>query len=704
MNGQLSLFRRYFLPTLIAVFTGNDLLSTNTAHAASSQQQELEEIIVDAALISQNRDRLPLAIDKLSRLDISRAQPQLGLDESLVNIPGLVLQNRFNFAQDLRISIRGFGARASFGIRGVKILVDGIPETLADGQGSVDSIDLASIGNIEVIRGPASSLYGNASGGVIHIESDFDRSDAGVEARFAAGGDGYKKVQFSANGRAGSREQLSYIVSGSDLEVDGYRQHSEHENRLFNSRMRYRFEDDASLNLSLSYTDQPVANDPGGVNGATLATDRRAARGRNQQLNAGEALRQTRLGLQYQRPVGDNGKLSIRNYHLWREFDGLIPLSGNGAIDLNRRYSGGGIRYQHQTVGDRGNTGFTNTSIIGVDFDRQDDDRKRFENLNGLRGDKVLDQNELVTSLGIYLQNQLAIGEQWLITTGLRYDEVRFDVTDNFGANSDKITLNQLSPMLGASFSINPQLNIYGTVATSFETPTTTELALADNTGLNSLLNPQQAINYELGVKGSAQQRYRYSLALFEIYVDDEIIALEDNLGRDIFVNAGESSRRGAELALQASLTETLIGSLSYTWSDFEFDRFIDANNNNFAGNKIPGLPDNLLHVELEYQNANGFFAIFEVLYVDEFSLNNANSEINPSSLVSDFRAGYRWQLAFENSESLIIEPFIGVSNLNNEDYLSNARINAFGGRYFEAGPDRNVFGGVSIRYVTANN
>ena len=115
-------------------------------------------------------------------------------------------------------------------------------------------------------------------------------------------------------------------------------------------------------------------------------------------------------------------------------------------------------------------------------------------------------------------------------------------------------------------------------------------------------------------------------------------------------------------------------------------------------------MPDNLLHVELEYQNANGFFAIFEVLYVDEFSLNNANSEINPSSLVSDFRAGYRWQLAFENSESLIIEPFIGVSNLNNEDYLSNARINAFGGRYFEAGPDRNVFGGVSIRYVTANN
>ena len=272
-----------FIALLFSIITVQTAFSTN-----------IEEIVVNAALIPEQSVRLPIAIDKLDREHITRARAQLGLDESLNSIPGLVMQNRYNFAQDLRISIRGFGARAAFGIRGVKIIIDGIPTTLPDGQGSIDSIDIGSIGNIEVIRGASSSLYGNASGGVISINTDFDSQPAGISSRIATGSDGYRKNQLGFNGRL---KNLDYTTNLSDLTVDGYRQHSEHESRLFNSKLRYRFDDGSTLKVSLNAVDQPVSNDPGGVDINILNTDRRLAREQNILLNASEAIEQQRFGL-----------------------------------------------------------------------------------------------------------------------------------------------------------------------------------------------------------------------------------------------------------------------------------------------------------------------------------------------------------------------------------------------------------------------
>ena len=650
--------------------------------------QEIEEIIVEATRIPLSVFKAPFAIDRVERQHIVRAQPQLGLDESLSSIPGLVLQNRFNFAQDLRISIRGFGARANFGIRGVKILVDGIPATLADGQGGIDSIDLASIGSIEVLRGPSSSLYGNASGGVIRIESNFDSSDSGIEARLAMGDHGYRKNQVLINGKS-NHHQLSYIASASLLDIESYREHSEHKNRLFNARMRYRFEDSGSLKLAINHSDQPLANDPGGVNLATLLDDRTAARDQNIALDAGEALEQTRIGLIYTRNIGNNGEVTLRNYHVWRDFKGRIPIASNGVIEINRYYSGGGIMYQH-----KGNlTDKESVSIIGADFDYQDDDRKRFENINGLSGNQVLDQREKVTGSAFYLQNQLQLNDRWLLSSGLRFDEISFTVDDYQADNSGKRTLNQLSPMLATSFTINHQLSIYANISTAFETPTTTELALVNSTGLNTQLAPQEASSYELGIKGS-YQGHQYTASLFSIDVDQEIIALEDNLGRDIFINAGQSSRRGIELSLKSQLSETFSSSLAYTYSDFSYKTFVDKNNNDFSHNKLPGLPQDSLHVAINYQNQSGLFASLETLYIGRYMLNNSNSVSMDSSLVTDLRGGYKLTVDDWN-----IEPFIGISNLFNEVYSANARINAFGGRFYESGPDRNLYAGLSIRH-----
>ena len=673
------------------------MLTVNSPFSVSAQT--LEEVIIDAARIPLSLNQAPFAADKLERKQIVRAQAQLGLDESLSSIPGLVLQNRFNFAQDLRISIRGFGARANFGIRGIKILVDGIPETLADGQGGVDSIDLTSIGSIDVLRGPSSSLYGNASGGVIRIESNFDSPDDGIEARLAIGGNGYSKNQVHINGKSDNK-QLSYIASVSRLDIDGYRDHSEHKNSLFNARIRYVFNDESKLKIAVNHTDQPQANDPGGVNLATLLDDRTAARDRNVTLNAGESLKQSRVGLIYQRNIGNNGEFSIRNYHVWRDFEGRIPISSNGVIDINRYYSGGGIMYNHKAT----LAGKRNTIIVGIDYDHQDDDRQRFENLNGQSGNQVLNQREQVTSTAIYVQNQIHLSDKWLFNSGLRYDEVRFNVDDYLDNNSGKRTLEQLSPMIATSFAINNYTSIYANISTSFETPTTTELALVDGTGLSSQLTPQKAKSYELGIKGilknyffrsnSQYLQHKYTLSVFSIDVEQEIIAIEDDFGRDSFINAGKSSRQGIELSLRSQLSETLSSSLAYTYSDFSYKTFIDKDSNDFSGNNLPGLPKDTLHAAIHYQHQAGLFASIETLYLGQFSLDNANTETMDSSLVTDIRGGYNFTI-----DGLNIEPFIGISNLFNEVYSSNARINAFGGRFYESGPERNLYAGVSIRH-----
>ncbi|MAV76450.1 MAG: hypothetical protein CL691_07510 [Cellvibrionales bacterium] len=669
------------------------LLSIQTTFSSN-----LEEVIVNAAIIPEQSVRLPIAINSLDRDQITQARAQLGLDESLSSIPGLVMQNRYNFAQDLRISIRGFGARAAFGIRGVKIIVDGIPTTLPDGQGSIDSIDIGSIGNIEVIRGASSSLYGNASGGVISINTDFDSQPAGISNRIASGSDGYRKNQLGFNGRL---KNLDYTTNFSDLTVDGYRQHSEHESRLFNSKLRYRFDDDSTLKVSLNAVDQPVSNDPGGVNINRLNTGRRLAREKNVLLNAGEAIEQQRLGLVYETSLNQNTQLMLRNYHLWRDFIGYIPIASNGVIDFERYYAGLGARITQSLTLMRDKQ---LTWVLGADINKQEDYRQRFANTNGIKGTRVLNQDEHVSTEAIYAQANLTINPKWLILGGLRYDAVTFDVNDKLSSNSSKRTLEELSPIIGSSYALNDSVRFYANLSSSFETPTTTELApaLALGTGLNKNLNPQTATSHEIGLKGLINNKHQYDIAIFKINIDDEIIGLEDINGLDVFVNAGESSREGAELSINFQLSNNLSTDIAYSYADYRFNKFTDNNGNDHSGKPAPGIPQETLFIGLNYSNDNGFFANFDTLYTDKFSLRNDNSVEADSSIVSNLRLGYTKTL-----NEWTLEPFLSITNVANEAYLSNARTNPFvcggcqpsSGRYYESAPDRSVYAGVSIRH-----
>lgn len=657
-----------------------------------AQQQDtdvLDEIVVSATRMESSVRDVARSISIVHKERIQNGTQQLGIDEALAGVPGLYMQNRYNFAQDLRISLRGFGARSSFGIRGIKIIVDGIPETLPDGQGGIDSIDIGSTQSIEILRGPASSLYGNASGGVIAITSELGNSPPFVEGRVAAGEFDYQQYQLKAGGEIGSAD---FLFNVSRTEIDGYRDHSNFRGSIINTKLAIPLGENDKLTFALNHSDQPEAQDPGGINAAQAATDPSSARDRNILFDAGESLSQQRVGFVYERDRA-SGKLTLRNHYVWRDFANKLPFTNGGSVDLDRFFYGFGVQYS------LGEFMPDNLSLMfGVDLDRQDDDRKRYDNNDGVLGPLVFDQNERVDSTGIFVQGRYEINDAWALLAGLRYDELSYDVTDRFLTNGDdsgKLDFDEVSP----SFAINYRMDsgvLFASYSSSFETPTTTELANPDGSGgFNTSLVAQTADNFELGFKRSNENLY-YEITVFTIDLKNELIPFELAAfpGRTFFVNAGSSKRDGIETALNWKSNNGIQIDASYTWSDFKFEDFVDDNGNDFSGNQLPGLPRQFGYLGLSYHTESGFSGTFETIYSGDLYANNANSANVSSYTVANLRLGHE----FHNG-NWMIRPYIGINNLFDETYNSNIRINAFGGRYFEPAPIRNFYAGVVVNF-----
>ena len=655
-----------------------------------AQDTGLGPIVITPTRVEKYSDEIPAAISTIGQDEIQLGSQQLGLDESLGRVPGLFMFNRYNFAQDLRPSIRGFGARSSFGIRGIKIIVDGIPETLPDGQGSVDGIDIGSASQINVIRGPASSLYGNASGGVILIESERGPVIPFIETRTTVGDYDLNKLQLKTGGDTG---KLNYLLNLSDTAIEGYRDHSSFENTQLNARLEATLSTTSTLLTTIHHTDQPVAEDPGGITAADAAIDPTQARAQNLSFDAGEALKQTRIGLLYKTSPGEDRDLEVRIYNTARDFSNKLPFQNGGIVNLDRRFSGAGIKYT--VKGDLG--GKPNRLLVGMDYDRQDDDRSRFDNLQSVTGAQTFEQNELVTSFGMFLQNETKLSNIAELTVGMRYDEVDFDVNDRFladGDDSGEINLDQFSPMIGITIISGDKTHLYATISSAFETPTTTEFANPAGGGFNQSLEPQESTNYEIGLK-TLTASYRFEASLFHIEVDNELTPFElpTQPGRIYFENAGSSSRDGLELSYTRQLAKQLRLSMAYTYSDFTFDRFTDTNGDVFDDNQIPGIPQDLLFLNVSWFGNSGFYAKWDVTYTGELFADNANQTSVGSNSVSNLRFGHNG--FYDDWE---VTSFLGVNNLFDEDYNSNIRINAFGGRYFEPAPERNAYIGISIR------
>jgi len=697
----------FFLWTVVAVspLAAEQSSAKSPSDITSNAQCEqgescLEEITVHATRVEKSLREVPAAVSVINQDTIQRARQQLGLDEALNRVPGVFSQNRYNYAQDLRIAIRGFGARANFGIRGIRIFADDIPATLADGQSGVDDIDLGSASRIEVIRGPSSSLYGASSGGVISLFTEDGPEIPFVEARFTLGEYGHENYQVKTGGQNG---KLNYMVNASRFEYDGYRDASRVESTLLNSKFRYDFDSDTDLTVILNLVDSPEAQDSGAITSAQVRDDPTQAQARNLSSNAGEKLDQQKLGFVFRKTLDERQELVVRNYYLWRDFSTFLPIGthinfvpDDGVVTFERFFYGGGIQYSFSDQ----LFGKSNQIIVGMDIDIQRDDRQRFLNNAGMRGVMSFDQIEKAETYGFYLRDEFGLSGTLTLILGVRYDSIDLSVDDKFLTNEDqssKLEFHEFSPTIGLVWQANEHMSFYANYSTAFETPTFTELAnpprnLDVSLGGFNAVDAQEAKGFEIGFKGSLlDDRIYLDVAAYTMQVKDEITSVA-NVGDRAFFENADTDRSGIEAYAVVELNADLMLSIAYTLSKYEFDKF--SSNADLVGNRLPGLPDNQLFVELEYQHRSGLYLVADMLYVDSLFANNANSVINKSSTVANVRIGYPFK-----SGNWKIDPFFGLNNVFDEQYNSNVRINGFGGRSFEPAPGSNVYGGVSIRY-----
>ncbi|MCH2081277.1 MAG: TonB-dependent receptor [Saprospiraceae bacterium] len=649
----------------------------------------LDSITIKASRISEKLTEVPFAISSLGKSQLQLGQPQLTINDALDQIPGVFALNATNFAQDLRVSIRGFGARSSFGIRGIQIIVDGLPETTPDGQGQVDNLDIGLLERLEVLRGPSSSLYGNAAGGVLNFVTQETSSQLMTQFRAAIGSFGLQQYQLKFGQTLG---KLNYIVHGNYMQMDGFRQQSAVQMGQFYAKANYQLNANSSIRFILNYSNSPKAEDPGSLTLEQVSESREQARDRNVLFNGGEEITQTRLGLIFNQKI-NKGNLTIKAFTTFRDFSNRLPFENGGIVQFERQFHGGGVKYTTPTT--YGN--IHGQFVVGSDISIQSDDRRRYNNLEGVLGDLSFEQEERFQSIGLYAIQHLLLGEKWRARVAFRADFLNLEAIDRFTANGDNSgdrTYNQVNPSIALQYLISNTSQIFTSFSTSFETPALSELSNNPTNlgGFNNELGPQKATNYEVGYRSEFTNRLFGEVALFYIQVEDEILPfeLEPFPGRTFFRNAGSTNRTGIEMQLNYAFAKHWLARASYTYSDFKFNDF-----DRFDGNRLPGIPQHMGFVALRYQKLKGFYGSIQTRFVGELFVNNSNEVTDDAYTIVNLRLGYRFRKVGWN-----FSPFFGVNNLLDTAYNANIRINAFGNRFFEPGPGVHFYGGIKFGFT----
>lgn len=671
------------------------------ARGDASARTDTTPILLDTTVVTATRAPtslrdVPAAVSVVDQRAIQDARPTVSLSEPLNRVPGTFVQDAGNQAQGPRIQIRGFGTRAAFGIREIRVMLDGLPETLPDGQTELGDVDLESIARIEVLRGPASSLYGNASGGVIALFTEDPPETPTVETRTLAGSYGLLKTSLKGGATAGD---VGLFVQGSYFSIAGYRDHSSAYDGTLNAKLRWTPGDATRVTLLVNAVDAPLADDPGGLTWQQARANPRQARDANVVLDAGEATRQGRAGLVLEHRTGPHA-LSAYGYALYRDFDSrqpILPANGDGAVAFHRTSPGGGLRYDLSAP----LAGLAQTLTVGLDAQGQDDVRRRWANVDGARGALGVSERETVQGVGVYVREAVFVTDAVQLSGGARYDDVAFavDVAYPPGEGDGTRTFGRWSPAGGVLWTVLPSLSAYLNVGTAFQVPTTTELANPDGAGLAAGIAPQVSTSWELGARAGRPGAIEGGLAAYVLDVDDELVPYETASGRTAFRNAGSSRRIGVELDAQARLTpwlgSVLGGDVDWTASFTAIDakyRHYTTPAGDFDGNDEPGIPPWQVYQQLSWRRPEGAFVALEALFVGGFFVDDANDARARGYPLLNLRAGLARDVG-----PLRVAPFVGVQNLADASYAAVTRLNALGGRLYEPAPGINVYGGVSI-------
>jgi iron complex outermembrane receptor protein len=666
----------------------------------------LPEVTVSATRVEEDRFDLPVAIDRVDRGAISEDKPQVNLSESLDRVPGVVVQNRQNYAQDLQVSTRGFGARATFGVRGVRLIADGIPATMPDGQGQTATFDLGSADRIEVLRGPFSTLYGNAAGGVIQVFTEDGPPEPTLSGSSYAGSYDAYKLGAKFGGTAG---RTNYLANVSRFQTDGYREHSWARRDHLNAKVKFDAGASGLLTLVVNALDQPETQDPLGLTAAQAAQDPRQAGTNALAFNTRKSVSQNQLGLTYDLAFGRDDRIEARVYYGERQVTQFLaiplvaqsaPTSSGGVVDLDRGYGGAGLRWTRVTEV----LGTPLTGSIGLDYDRLDERRTGYINNFGVPGALKRNEDDVVSRTDPYAQAEWRVTPRMNLLAGVRYSRVRFESTDYFIApgnpnDSGAVTYTDTTAAAGITFSLTPRANLYANVGTGFETPTFAELAYrpGGGSGLNFALQPARSRQWEAGLKAEIAGSMRLNLALFRIDVTDEIVVDDSSGGRTVFKNAAKTRRDGFELAWSGRFANGFEAALAYTWLDARFDEPFTSGAPPTvvpAGNRIPGVPPQRLFGELVWRHAPaGFHAGVEALHNGKVHVNDANSESAAAYTVWNLRAGFE-----QRCGNWRLTQFVRVDNVGDRQYIGAVIVNQANQRYYEPAPGRNWLAGVTAQ------
>jgi iron complex outermembrane receptor protein len=677
---------------------------------AQPAPNHLESVVISGSGSERRAFETPYAVSVVEAAELRSAGPMVNLSESLSRVPGIVANLRNNYAQDLQLSSRGFGARATFGIRGLRLYTDGIPATMPDGQGQVSHFDIAGAQRIEVLRGPFSALYGANSGGVISLVSAAPRADS-YRIDGDVGSDGLWQARVGAEALLGDGWNIRVLAS--QFNTDGVRPHSAAQRTLGNLRLGWVGEQDR-VTLLLNSVNQP-AQDPLGLTRAQFDADPYQTTPQAILFDTRKTTGQTQGGATWRHRFADLGALSEsvltayagqRDVSQWQaippETQGN-PRHPGGVIALGRDYSGLDARliwrWDHASL------------IAGVATEGQSEDRRGYENFVGSGTDQVLgvtgrlrrNESNSVRSSDLYLQGEIELAPAWLVTAGLRSGRLRVQTEDQYLSNGDdsgRLSYGYNTPVLALQWLPSPGLNLYVSAGQGFESPTLNELAYRPDggTGFNTSLQPQTSLQMELGAKWRDDAlRLGLEVAVFRADTDDEIGVLTNAGGRSTFQNVGSTRRSGAELGLRWQPHAQWRALLAMTYLDAAYkdsfetcsavpclrpeDRVTVP-----AGNRIAGTMEKSAFASLAWQPLPSTELAFELRYQGEMPVNDRNSDFSPAATLAALRLSHSMTLG-PGTLSMLAR----LDNLADKAYAGAVIVNESNGRYFETAAGRNA-------------